>query len=412
MPRPKRPGSIHEGGELGYSLVHAYGAAFDNPELLVACVIGDGEAETGPLAGQLARQQIPQSRHVTAPCCRSCISTATRSPTPPSSPVCPARSWSPCCAATGMNRCSWRGTTRSVHQALAGALERAWAAISGIQRQARERGVTGRPRWPMIVLRTPKGWTGPKEVDGKPVEGTWRAHQVPLAGLASNPDHLRQLEEWLRSYRPEELFDGQGTFRPELAALAPVGDRRMGANPVANGGLSPRGLQLPDFRNYGVMVPQPGAVDGEATRVLGTLLRDVMGNNPDNFRLFGPDETASNRLDAVYEATDKAWTSGPPHRRAPLPGRAGDGGAERTPLPGLAGGLHPDRTARPLLVLRGVHPHRGLDVQPARQVAGHDPTHSLAAPSAVPEPAADLARVAAGPQRALTIRTPASLTMP
>ncbi|WP_102124718.1 phosphoketolase family protein [Deinococcus planocerae] len=304
---PETPGSIHEGGELGYSLAHAYGAAFDHPDLLVACVIGDGEAETGPLAGSWHANKFlnPARDGAVLPILHL---NGYKIANPTVLARLPREELESLLRGYGHHPLFVEGDDPElVHRALTEALERAWADIREIQRRAREEGVKGRPRWPMIVLRTPKGWTGPKEVDGQPVEGTWRAHQVPLAGLTSNPDHLRQLEDWLRGYRPEELFDDGGTLRPDLAALAPQGDRRMGANPVANGGLTPRDLRLPDFRAYGVPVPQSGAVDGEATRVLGTFLRDVMGSNPDNFRLFGPDETASNRLDAVYGATGKAW---------------------------------------------------------------------------------------------------------
>jgi xylulose-5-phosphate/fructose-6-phosphate phosphoketolase len=307
---PETPGSIHEGGELGYSLAHAYGAVFDNPDLLACCVVGDGEFETGALATSWHSNKFlnPATDGAVLPILHLNgykIASATV----------PAR--------IGRNELDslLRGCghepvfvegdlPREVHQALAAALDDVFDEIGRIQLDARTRGFAGRPRWPMIVLRTPKGWTGPREVDGKPTEGTWRSHQVPLSELASKPEHLAQLEKWLKSYRPEELFDANGTLRPELAALAPAGERRMGANPHTNGGVLLRDLRLPDFRKYAVAVPAPGAVDGESTRVMGKFLRDVIDRNADhrNFRLFGPDETASNRLDAVFETTDRVFT--------------------------------------------------------------------------------------------------------
>ena len=263
----------------------------------------------------------------------------------------------------------------------------------------------------MIVLRTPKGWTGPREVDGKPVEGTWRSHQVPLADVRDNPDHLRQLEEWLRSYRPEELFDDDGRLVRELAGLAPRGQRRMSANPHANGGELLRDLVLPDFRDYAVDVPEPATTTSEATRVLGTFLRDVVRRNPDNFRLFGPDETASNRLGAVFETTGRTWigrdgTDG----RGARARRPRDGDPLRAPLPGLARGLPAHGPARPLQLLRGVHPHRRLDVQPAREVAEDDARDPVAAADRLAQLPAQLARLAPGPQRLLAPGSRASST--
>src|SRR4029453_13651460 len=304
------PGSIHEGGELGYSLAHAYGAVFDNPDLLACCVVGDGEFETGALATSWHSNKFlnPATDGAVLPILHLNgykIASATV----------PAR--------IGRNELDslLRGCghepvfvegdlPREVHQALAAALDDVVDEIGRIQLDARTRGFAGRPRGAMIVLPTPRGWTGPREVDGKPTEGTWRSHQVPLSELASKPEHLAQLEKWLKSYRPEELFDANGTLRPELAALAPAGERRMGANPHTNGGVLLRDLRLPDFRKYAVAVPAPGAVDGESTRVMGKFLRDVIDRNADhrNFRLFGPDETASNRLDAVFETTDRVFT--------------------------------------------------------------------------------------------------------
>ena len=283
---------------------------------------------------------------------------------------------------------------------MAATLDEVVAEIRRIQHSARAGGARGVPRWPMIVLRTPKGWTGPKEVDGQPVEGTWRAHQVPIADL-EKPGHLAILEQWMRSYRPEELFTTEGTLRPDLAALAPAGERRMSANPHANGGMLLRDLVLPDFRDYAVEVTRPAASSSEATRVLGMFLRDVIRDNPDNFRLLGPDETASNRLGAVFEVTDRCWLEPVDARRPPAPdGRVMEVLSEHH-LPGLAGGVSADRPPRPLQLLRGVHPHRRLDGQPAREVAqGHQP-HPLAAADRLPQLPAQLARLAAGPQRVL-----------
>jgi xylulose-5-phosphate/fructose-6-phosphate phosphoketolase len=304
---PETPGSIHEGGELGYALNHAYGAAFDNPGLIVACVVGDGEAETGPLAGSWHSNKF--------------LNPATDGAVLPilhlngykiANPTVLARIPHPELEAL-LTGYGYRvhlvegDDPKLVHQQLAATMDTVVGEIQAIQRRAREDGDQSRPAWPMIVLRTPKGWTGPKEVDGLPVEGTWRAHQVPMAEARTNPDHLALLDTWMRSYHPEELFDASGALVPALAALAPDGDRRMGANPHANGGLLLRELRLPDFRDYAVDVPAPGASTSEATRVLGSWLRDVIRDNPVNFRLFGPDETESNRLADVYEVTGKQF---------------------------------------------------------------------------------------------------------
>jgi xylulose-5-phosphate/fructose-6-phosphate phosphoketolase len=304
---PETPGSIHEGGELGYALVHAYGAAFDNPDLLVACVVGDGEAETGPLATSWHSNKFldPARDGAVLPILHlngykiANPTILARIPGDELDALLRGYGYAP--------RFVEGDDPHDVHQQLAATLDEVTADIAAIQLAAREEGVLARPQWPMIVLRTPKGWTGPKEVDGLPAEGTFRSHQVPLAALREKPEHLQQLEAWLRSYRPEELFDEHGALRPELAALAPEGDRRMGANPHANGGLLLRGLELPDFRDYAVDVPAPTATSSEATRVLGEWLRDVVRANPDRFRIMGPDETASNRLGAVFEATDRTW---------------------------------------------------------------------------------------------------------
>lgn len=301
------PGSIHEGGELGYALVHAYGAAFDNPDLVVACVIGDGEAETGPLAASWHSNKFlnPATDGAVLPILHL---NGYKIANPTVLARLPQDELESLMIGNGYRPITVAGDDpANVHQQLAVALDEAFDQIAAIQQAARVDGVTDRPRWPMIVLRTPKGWTGPREVDGKQVEGTWRSHQVPLAETRTNSEHLAQLEEWLRSYRPEELFDDDGALRAELRTVAPSGTRRMSANPHANGGLLLRDLDLPDFRDYAVDVDKPASETAEATKVLGTFLRDVIARNPDRFRLMGPDETASNRLSPVFEATDKVW---------------------------------------------------------------------------------------------------------
>jgi xylulose-5-phosphate/fructose-6-phosphate phosphoketolase len=309
---PETPGSIHEGGELGYALAHAFGAAFDNPDLLVACVVGDGEAETGPLATSWHSTKFlnPRRDGAVLPILHlngykiANPTVLARVPEKELVAFFEGHGYRPLLVEGGFEG----EASEAVHQRFASALDEALDEIAGIQRAARGGGGNGgRPRWPMIVLRTPKGWTGPREVDGLPIEGTWRSHQVPLAEVRDDPEHLRILEDWLRSYGPEELFDERGALVPDLAALAPRGERRMSANPHANGGVLLRDLVLPDFRDYAVEVPEPATTSSEATRVLGAFLRDVVARNPGNFRLFGPDETASNRLGSVFEATDKTW---------------------------------------------------------------------------------------------------------
>jgi xylulose-5-phosphate/fructose-6-phosphate phosphoketolase len=306
---PETPGSIHEGGELGYSLSHAFGAVFDNPELMVACVIGDGEAETGPLAAGWHSNKF--------------LNPATDGAVLPILHLNGYKIANPTVLARIGNEelgeylrgCGYQpyfvegDDPARMHQLMAATLDTVIGEMRRIQTTARSGAAAQRARWPMIVLRTPKGWTGPKVVDGQQVEGTFRAHQVPLTQVRTNPAHLQLLEQWMRSYRPEELFDERGTLRSELTGLAPEGEQRMGANPHANGGLLLRDLDLPDFRGYAVEVPRPGAVDAEDTRVLGRFLRDVIKLNqrPRIFRLFGPDETNSNRLDAVFEATERQW---------------------------------------------------------------------------------------------------------
>jgi xylulose-5-phosphate/fructose-6-phosphate phosphoketolase len=306
---PETPGSINEGGELGYSLAHAFGAAFDNPDLLVACVVGDGEAETGALAASWHSNKFlnPARDGAVLPILHL---NEYKIANPTILGRIDGDELTQLFAGYGYTPYFVEGREPDeMHQLMAATLEEVYDEIRAIQHDARARKSSGRPAWPMIILRTPKGWTGPKEVDGKQVEGTWRAHQVPLAELATKPEHVRLLEEWMQSYRPEELFDAEGRLVPELAKLAPNGDRRMGANPHANGGLLLRDLELPDFRDYAVPVPRPGVRVAEATRVLGAMLRDVIALSAAsrNFRLFGPDETESNRLGAVLEATDKVF---------------------------------------------------------------------------------------------------------
>ena len=304
---PETPGSINEGGELGYSLLHAYGAAFDNPDLLVCCVIGDGEAETGALATSWHSNKFLNPAHDGAVLPILHLN-GYKIAGPTIFARIPRSELTDLLRGSGYEPRFVEGEDPAVvHQLMAGALDEILLEIRSIQHNARTNGFTTRPQWPMIVLNTPKGWTGPAIVDGKKVEGTFRSHQVPLAGLASSPAHLRMLEEWMRGYRPEELFDEKGTLIPELAELAPAGPRRMGANPHANGGVLLKDLDLPDFRDYAVDVRSPGQSDGEATRVTGKFLRDVIRLNADtrNFRIVGPDETTSNRLDAVFEVTTR-----------------------------------------------------------------------------------------------------------
>ena len=304
---PETPGSIHEGGELGYSIAHAYGAAYDNPDLVVCCVVGDGEAETGALAASWHSNKFlnPARDGAVIPILHL---NGYKIANPTVLGRMTDAELSHLFAGYGYAPHFVEGHDPEVmHPLMAGTLDAILAEIHSIQHKARVQGNTDRPLWPMIVLRTPKGWTGPKFVDGKPVENTWRAHQVPLSELASKPEHIKQLEEWMKSYRPEELFDAGGRLIPELAEFAPKGTRRMGANPHANGGLLLRDLVMPDFRDYQVEVLKPGTAISEATRELGKFLRDVMrvNDHAKNFRVFGPDETESNRLGALFEATDK-----------------------------------------------------------------------------------------------------------
>jgi xylulose-5-phosphate/fructose-6-phosphate phosphoketolase len=305
---PETPGSIHEGGELGYSLAHAYGAAFDDPDLLVACVIGDGEAETGPLATTWHANKFvdPARDGAVLPILHL---NGYKIANPTILARIPRAELDALLRGYGYDPVYVEGhEPTAMHRSMAAAVDATYARIREIQRDARERGVTTRPRWPAIVLISPKGWTGPKVVDGQPIEGTFRAHQVPVADFEHHPEHLAILESWMRSYRPQELFDDDGRPRAEIRALAPQGEKRMSASTRANGGLRLRALRLPDFCDYALEIPAHGATSAEATRVLGRWLRDVMRDNPMNFRLFGPDETASNRLDDVFAVTNRAWT--------------------------------------------------------------------------------------------------------
>jgi xylulose-5-phosphate/fructose-6-phosphate phosphoketolase len=304
---PETPGSINEGGELGYSLAHAYGAVFDNPDLLALCVIGDGEAETGALSASWHSNKFlnPVRDGAVLPVLHL---NGYKIANPTVLARLPHQELAELLRGYGHEPHFVEGDDpEAMHQRMAAVLDEVVAEIGRIQGDQRGDGPTGRPRWPMIVLRTPKGWTGPKEVDGVPVEGTWRSHQVPLAQVRDDAGHRSELERWMRSYRPEELFDDGGALRPDVAALAPRGEQRMGANPHANGGLLLQSLELPDFRAYAVKVPEPATTFSEATRVLGAFLRETTRYNPSSFRLFAPDETASNRLDAVFEVTDRAW---------------------------------------------------------------------------------------------------------
>jgi xylulose-5-phosphate/fructose-6-phosphate phosphoketolase len=307
---PETPGSIHEGGELGYSLVHAYGAAFDNPDLVVACVVGDGEAETGPLATSWHSNKFinPATDGAVLPILHL---NGYKIANPTVLARIPHEELEELMRGYGYEPFTLEGHDPAIlHQQMAAVLDTMLDRIAAIQKAAREEGKTERPRWPMLIMKTPKGWTGPKFVDGKPIEGTWRAHQVPIE-IKDNPEHLRMLDEWMNSYQPHELFDEHGHFRPDLADIAPKGNRRMGMNPHANGGLLLRPLDVPNFRQFAVNVEpgNRGQFEGESTRILGQLLEAVMHASSEhkNFRLFGPDETASNRLEAVEIGTGKAW---------------------------------------------------------------------------------------------------------
>ena len=400
---PTTPGSIHEGGELGYSLSHAFGAAFDNPGLIVACIVGDGEAETGPLATAWQSNKLlnPISDGAVLPILHL-------NGFKISNPTLLARIESNELEQF-LRGCGWApyfvegDDPETMHALMAETLERAIGDIQRIQHNARSTFDPARPRWPMIVLRSPKGWTGPKTVDGLKVEGTFRAHQVPLLVDAQHPDHVADLESWMRSYRPEELFNGQGRLIAELAALAPEGDRRMGANPHTNGGTLLRDLKMPDFRRHAVDVPAPGTVAAQDTMVLGKFLRDVAVANEEqrNFRIFGPDETLSNLLGAVFEVTSRQWDArwtDDDEFLAP-DGQVLELDAQRASVPGLARRLSTDRPPRPVQQLRSLHPHHRFHVQPTCKVAeGHIGT-AVASRHRLAQLSARLACLAAGSQR-------------
>lgn len=306
---PETPGSIHEGGELGYAISHAFGAAFDNPDLLVACVVGDGEAETGPLATAWHSNKFlnPVTDGAVLPILHL---NGYKIANPTVLARIPDEELEELFTGYGYKPYLVEGSEpEAMHQLMAKTLDSILNQIKKIQKEARQQGNATRPRWPMIILKTPKGWTGPKEVNGLKAEGSWRSHQVPLSDMTKKPENVKMLESWMKSYKPEELFDENGTLVPELAALSPSGEKRMGANPHANGGLLLKDLKMPDFQDYAVDVPRPGAVMAESTRVLGSFLRDVMNLNRKrrSFRVFGPDETASNRLGALFESTGRTW---------------------------------------------------------------------------------------------------------
>ena len=304
---PETPGSIHEGGELGYAISHAYGAAFDNPDLVVACVVGDGEAETGPLATAWHSNKFlnPITDGAVLPILHL---NGYKIANPTVLARISHEELESLFVGYGYKPYFVEGSEpEAMHQLLAQTLDTVIAEIRARQHEARTSGLAKRPRWPMIILRTPKGWTGPKEVDGQKTENYWRSHQVPLSEMSSKPGHLGLLEQWMKSYKPEELFDENGKLLPDLAELAPRGKRRMGSNPIANGGTLRRELKMPDFRGYAVDVPKPATMEAEATRVMGKFLRDVMKSNMTHFRVMGPDETASNRLEALFEVTKRSW---------------------------------------------------------------------------------------------------------
>lgn len=308
---PETPGSIHEGGELGYAVSHAYGAVFDNPGLIAACVVGDGEAETGPLAAAWHSNKFlnPARDGAVLPILHL---NGYKIANPTLLARISREELENLFIGYGYKPYFVEGAEPlAMHQLMASTMNTIIAEIKSIQNDARLNGVTKRPMWPMIIMRTPKGWTGPKVVDGKKTEGSWRSHQVPFSEMTDRPDHIKLLEDWMKSYRPEELFDEKGMFKPQLAELAPKGERRMGANPHANGGALLKALKMPDFRDYALKVDAPGQVEGEPTRVMGYFLRDIMKLNmkSSNFRVFGPDETASNRLGALFEVTNKTWMS-------------------------------------------------------------------------------------------------------
>jgi xylulose-5-phosphate/fructose-6-phosphate phosphoketolase len=404
---PETPGSIHEGGELGYALVHAFGAAFDTPDLLVCCVVGDGEAETGPLAASWHSNKFlnPVTDGAVLPVLHlngykiANPTVLARIPEDELASLLRGYGYAP--------RFVTGDDPFDVHQQMATTLDEVLDEIATIQHDARTNGrrTSARPIWPMIVLRTPKGWTGPREVDGIKIEGTFRAHQVPLAETRTNAAHRELLEAWMRSYRPEELFDDAGQLIAELRALAPVGTRRMSANPHANGGELLRDLVMPDFRNYAVGVDRPGVESSEPTRVLGTFLRDIVVKNPDRFRMMSPDETVSNRLGGVFEATDRAWDAAtlPGDDHLSPDGRVMEVLSEHLCQGWLEGYLLTGRHGLFNCYEAFIH-IIGLDVQPACEVVENNTRYSVARTDRVVELSAHLACVAPRPQRLLASR--------
>jgi xylulose-5-phosphate/fructose-6-phosphate phosphoketolase len=370
---PETPGSIHEGGELGYSISHAYGAVFDNPDLIVTVVVGDGEAETGPLATSWHSNKFlnPIRDGAVLPVLHL---NGYKIANPTILARIPYEELEALLTGYGYKPYLVEGNDPfAMHQKMASTLEQCIIEIRSLQRHARSMGDTTRPRWPMIVLRSPKGWTGPKEVDGHKVEDFWRAHQVPVLDPVTNKHSLKIVEAWMRSYKPEELFDAEGALIPDLQELAPSGARRISANPHANGGLLRKELDLPDFRNYAVKLKAPGAIYAPPTDVLAHFLADVMRRNMNSFRVFGPDETASNRLTSIYAASKKTWLAeykpGRCRRWRARRLRACHGDAQRAHTGRLVRRLRSHRPPRLFLHLRGLRARDRFDVQPARQMA-------------------------------------------
>ena len=394
---PETPGSIHEGGELGYALSHAYGAVLDNPALIAACVIGDGEAETGPLATSWHGNKFlnPATDGAVLPILHL---NGYKIANPTILARIPHEQLAALLVGYGYKPHFVEGDDPPrMHQLMAATLDRIVGEIAALQKAARAGQKIVCPQWPMIVLRSPKGWTGPKTVDGLKTEGYWRSHQVPFGDM-EKPEHFKLLEDWMKSYRQQELFGGEGRLKPEIAALAPLGDRRMSANPNANGGLLRRELVLPDFTDYAVAIDMPGRSDGEATRIMGAFLRDVIKENA-NFRLFGP---GRNRLQpplgGVRGQRPPVGGRDPARGRPSDARRQGHGDPQRTYLRGLARRLSADRPSRSVQLLRGLYPHLRFDVQSARQMAEGVARDPVAAADLVIELSVDLACLAPGPQ--------------
>lgn len=398
---PETPGSIHEGGELGYVLSHACGAAFDNPDLIVAAVVGDGESETGPLATSWHINKFlnPIRDGAVLPILHL---NGYKINNPTLWARVPREEIEAFFRGTGWTPYFVEGSDpESMHQAMAATIDQCVADIKSAQKQARESGTAFRPRWPMIVLRTPKGWTSPSEVGGHKLEGSWRAHQVPMADVKKDSTRLKQLEDWMRGYKPDELFDDQGRFRAEYKSIAPTGTRRIGSNPHANGGRLMKALRMPDFRQYGIKVDKPGTTEAENCRPLGVFLRDVMKKNMDNFRVFGPDENTSNKLNAIYEVSKKLWLEEYFPEDADGTELAPDGrvieNTQRTHSRRHARRLSAHRPTWVLQHVRGLRPRDRLHVQPACQVADHLQPSSVAGQDRLAELAHHQHRLAARP---------------